>query len=364
MRIEKEFKELIPKLREEEYKQLEENILKEGIRDKLVTWQGILIDGHNRYSIAEKHGLEYDTIEKEFDSREQVINWILDNQLGRRNLTSQDRDYLLGLRYRQEKKKQGGTGANQYKEQSRQNVESANTSQKIGEQYNVSSRTVERAEKFADGVDNISKAKPEMKEEILSGKSDFTKQEVSSFANVKEEEVEKKLEEIKKPHVSNNSGNNEWYTPPHIIEFAKRVMGEIDTDPASNELANQTVKAKTFYTINNSGLENEWEGNVWMNPPYSSNLVSQFIDKFIEQEEKGNIEQAMILVNNATETNWFQRLSSKCDGILFLKGRLKYLNSEGVPANTPLQGQSILYYGKHFDKFSNYADGLVCRCCK
>ena len=85
--IKEEFKKLIPALTAEEFKQLEENILKDGIRDPLVLWNGYLIDGHNRYQIAFKHGLEYKTIDKEFKDDDEVIIWMIDNQDGRRNLT-------------------------------------------------------------------------------------------------------------------------------------------------------------------------------------------------------------------------------------------------------------------------------------
>lgn len=71
----------------------------------------------------------------------------------------------------------------------------------------------------------------------------------------------------KKPHVAFNSGNNEWYTPKEIIDAAREVMGEIDLDPASSELANKTVRAEKFYTINSDGLTKEWHGRIWLNPP-------------------------------------------------------------------------------------------------
>ena len=92
--IKKEFKELIPALTTEEFKQLEENILKDGIRDPLVLWNGYLIDGHNRYQIAFKHGLEYKTIDKEFEDESQVKEWMINNQFGRRNLSNYQRSVL------------------------------------------------------------------------------------------------------------------------------------------------------------------------------------------------------------------------------------------------------------------------------
>lgn len=85
--INPEFESLIPPLTKEEFEQLEKNILAEGIRESLVTWNGFIIDGHNRFRIAEKHGLEYDVKEKEFASDDEAKVWMIDNQKGRRNLT-------------------------------------------------------------------------------------------------------------------------------------------------------------------------------------------------------------------------------------------------------------------------------------
>lgn len=89
----------------------------------------------------------------------------------------------------------------------------------------------------------------------------------------------KKIKAATKPHVVNNSGDNEWYTPSEYIEAAREVMGSIDLDPASNDFANQTVKAATYYTAETNGLNKEWYGNIWLNPPYSSTLIKQFAEK-------------------------------------------------------------------------------------
>jgi N6-adenosine-specific RNA methylase IME4 len=97
IRIDAEFQALIPPLRPEELAQLEANILAEGIRDPLVTWGGVLIDGHNRYAIAERHGLTYQTVEREFADRDAAVLWVVYNQFGRRNLTTAARAEL-GMR--------------------------------------------------------------------------------------------------------------------------------------------------------------------------------------------------------------------------------------------------------------------------
>ena len=95
MNIDQEFKSLIPALTSEEYKQLEKSIIDEGCRDALVTWQDTLIDGHNRYDICNKHGIKFKTIANEFDNREDVLCWIINNQLGRRNLAEYVRYELM-----------------------------------------------------------------------------------------------------------------------------------------------------------------------------------------------------------------------------------------------------------------------------
>ena len=92
--IDKEFKSLIPALTDDEYKGLEQSILSEGCRDALVLWGDILVDGHNRYEICTKHGIAFETVQKDFDSREDVIQWIILNQFGRRNLPMYERARL------------------------------------------------------------------------------------------------------------------------------------------------------------------------------------------------------------------------------------------------------------------------------
>lgn len=108
IKIDNEFRTLIPPLTEEEFNQLEANCLENGIQDSLKTWDGILIDGHNRYEIAQKHGLEFKTEEMEFSSRDDVKLWIIKNQLGRRNLDKWQRFDLAKQQEHVEKAKAKG----------------------------------------------------------------------------------------------------------------------------------------------------------------------------------------------------------------------------------------------------------------
>ena len=160
-------------------------------------------------------------------------------------------------------------------------------------------------------------------------------------------------------HVSNNSGNNEWYTPPDILELARTLLGGIDVDPASNVVAQQSVKAKVFHTKEDSGLTKDWQGSVWMNPPYSSVLIRQFCTKLKEEVLKGNTQSFVTLTNNATETRWFKELYDVSYAFCFLEKRVKFLNPFGQPGQ-PLQGQVICYRGNNVRGFQELFEQVGC----
>jgi len=155
----------------------------------------------------------------------------------------------------------------------------------------------------------------------------------------------------KEPHVSHNSGNNEWYTPKEIIQAVKKVMGSIDLDPASSEVANVTIQAHQFFTIEDNGLIKKWNGNIWLNPPYAQPFVQQFCDLVSEKYDSKEISQACVLVNNATETAFFQRMMKSASAICFPSGRIKFIDVDGNASGAPLQGQAILYFGNNQNEF-------------
>jgi hypothetical protein len=178
----------------------------------------------------------------------------------------------------------------------------------------------------------------------------------------KEEEAEAPQQTENKPHVANNSGENEWYTPPEIIESARAVMGSIDLDPASSDLANDFVKAEEYATEEENGLEISWGGNIWLNPPYAQPLISYFIDKLVDS----NINQACILTNNGTDTRWGQTLIKHASAVCFIAGRIKFIDKHGYPSGAPLQGQMVCSLGldaetfvKEFSKHGQCLKGLA-----
>lgn len=168
--IDAEFRSLIPKISEDELIRLEKSLIEEGCRDPLVLWDGILLDGHNRYEICICKEIPFKTIGKTFDNRDQAKIWIIANQLARRNITPEQRKYLIGMQYKMEKKGQGKHGPERD-----QNEPFEKTAEKIAAQHHVGQATVKRAEKFAEAVEKLP---TEERREVLSGKSGKTNKQI------------------------------------------------------------------------------------------------------------------------------------------------------------------------------------------
>jgi len=164
-------------------------------------------------------------------------------------------------------------------------------------------------------------------------------------------------EAVKHVHVGQNSGENEWYTPAIFIEAARSVMGSIDCDPASSAIANKTVRAHIFYTKDDDGLTKKWGEKVWINPPYAQPLISEFCDALVHKFNTKEVRESCVLVNNATETQWFQKLLMICGSVCFLKSRVKFLDPQGN-LGAPLQGQAVIYCGKNIGKFQKHFESL------
>jgi len=336
--IDPEFHALIPPLTDDERTQLEANMEAEGCRDALIVWQGILLDGHNRLEICERLGLPYQTTAIELPGREAVMEWIIRNQFGRRNLSAYQRAELaLKLEPIIAAKAKDRMLAG--KVDPVQKSSQGKTRESLASIAGVSHDTIHKTKIIEARADN------ETKSRLRSG----------------ETSINAEYKRLTGAHVSNNSGENEWHTPPEYIAAARETMGEIDCDPASIEIANRIVKAKKFYTAQDDGLKQKWGKRVWMNPPYAQPLIAEFCEAVTARYESGEIEQACVLVNNATETAWFQQMLEGATAVCFIRGRIKFLDIGGSPKGTPLQGQAVLYFGENIKGFisSFFAFGAI-----
>jgi len=348
--VDADFASLIWPLSADERQQLEENIAEHGgARDPLVVWASkgklTLLDGHNRYEICTRLGLPFDIHELRFKSRDEAEDWIDRNQLGRRNLDSRQMSLLRGRRYNRTKK-DAHCGANQVAGKM-----SATTAESLAAEHGVDEKTIRRDGKFAEAVEALGIGR-----EIIAGEIEAPKHAIVAAAqalpdNATAEQVQQAVEDVKsKPYVANNSGDNEWYTPKDYIAAARQVLHDIHLDPASNLLANEVVRAEAYYSAEDDGLAHDWRGNVWMNPPYESGLIGQFVEKLCDAHASGSVPRAVVLVNNATETKWFQSLAEQASAICFPKGRVKFWHPRKVAV--PLQGQAVLFLGQEVDDFA------------
>lgn len=343
MKINPKFKALIPPLSQEEYSQLEKNILDDGCRDPLVVWNGTLVDGHNRYEICTRHSIRFKTVEKSFKTADDAEIWIIRNQFGRRNLTPFVRGELalklkplLAEKAKANRASAGGDKKSPVaKSRSLQPtlvkaIEPVNTQEELAAASGVSKGTLHKIELIAE------KAPEQVKEALRTGETTVNAEY-------------KKLTNF----VTKNSTENEWYTPPQYIEAAREVMGGIDLDPASSDVAQQTVRAETYYTASDDGLAQEWSGRVWLNPPYSKELIGQFCEKLANSlfGNGGTVRDAVLLVNNATDTQWFHDVIEHASAVCFVKGRISFLDEQGQAKNKPLQGQMLIYFGQQEDRF-------------
>jgi N6-adenosine-specific RNA methylase IME4 len=222
MIIDSEFKALIPPLAPEELAQLEANILADGCRDPLVTWQGILIDGHNRFAICSKHGLTFETVEMEFVDRSHAKEWIIRNQFGRRNLLPYIRTKLaleleetIAARSQQGKRTDIQQAGNLC--QKSDNSPPLDTKRELATIAGVSHDTVAKVKKIE------AKAAPEVKAKLASGEISINQ----AHLQIKRAEKEQKREERRE---ENRAKVAEATTPEAIAESGAK-FATIMIDP-------------------------------------------------------------------------------------------------------------------------------------
>ena len=241
LKIDPEFQGKIPPLTFEELNQLEANILRDGrIINPIIVWRGLIVDGHNRYTIAKKHPeIPFTVHEKEFASRYEAIIWICKNQLGRRNLTPEQKKYLIGKQYDAEKAIHGGDRKSSSAKSSSQNgnlIENPKTCKRIAVENGVSKNTVIRAEEFAKGVDAAEEAVPGTRQKVLSGEVKPTASEIASVARAPPEERPALVAEICKPKPPKLPAQKQK-TPPAVVaplpEASTSDEEALDEEPTS-----------------------------------------------------------------------------------------------------------------------------------
>ena len=211
LKIDPEFQSQIPPLTDDEFKQLEENILKEGkLISPLIVWNNTLVDGHNRYAILQKHPeIYFSTMPLRFENREEAIAWICRNQLGRRNLSPEQKRYLLGKQYEAEKKAAKIFRGNQYTLAKKSggahddnHHSGKKTCDRIAEENGVSRASVLRASHYTRGIDIADNLFPGIKQKVFSGEVKFTNEEMSKLVLSSPDKRKDVFAEIMHPEIT------------------------------------------------------------------------------------------------------------------------------------------------------------------
>lgn len=191
LKIDPEFRDKVPPMTEAEYKTLEENILKDGkVLMPIMVWNETIIDGHNRYSVVQRHpDIPFKVEEIEFSDRYEAIVWICRNQLGRRNLTDEQKTYLIGKQYEAQKMTRGGDRGNQYTKEANPKVQEMpknphGLADVIAREHGIGHASVTNASKFAKGVDEAEDILPGAKQKVLSGDTSIPKSVIAAIPNM------------------------------------------------------------------------------------------------------------------------------------------------------------------------------------
>ena len=207
--VDPEFQKQIPPLTSEELDQLEKNILQEGqVLDPIIVWNDIILDGHNRYQIVQGHPeIKFDVKSLEFEDRNQAQIWICLHQLGRRNLTHEQKKYLMGMRYEIEKASHGASNGFRGNSHTKDLVSYQNgnllkterTCDRIAKELNVGRSTVIRANEFAKGLTAAEEVSPGILQGVLSGSVKAAQDEVSALARASPDTRKELVEKIRHP---------------------------------------------------------------------------------------------------------------------------------------------------------------------
>lgn len=256
LQIKDEFKKLIPALTQEEFKQLEDNCLKEGIRESILTWNGFIIDGHNRYEIATKWNLDFETKSKHFKNEEEVKEWMILNQFGRRNLSNYQRSVLalqLEEVFKEKAKEQQGkrNDLTSYK-----NLEQVRTHKELEKVANVSHETIRKVKVIEQ------KAPEEIKAKLSTGEVSINQvyQEIKKEEK-KIEQREKVIKERVNVIISENIKQGD--SLQILQELKDECIDIVLTDPpyGINYVSNRSIYEDTITKrgLLNDGIEDAFE---------------------------------------------------------------------------------------------------------
>lgn len=252
IQIDPEFQKLVPPLTAEEFKQLEKNILQDGCRDPISVWNNLILDGHNRFEICRKHGLSYQTRTIVLHDRDEAIAWICSNQMGRRNLTEEQRHYLIGKRYEAEKRigAPNPEGINRFtarlvaprigEQLASGHPTKKMTATKIANEYHIGATSVEQYQRFARAMDRIGEVDHDFVKLVLNNMVKLSIVNAVKLSRLSNEEIIAVTSKVR-PNMPFHLDEDE------IVALLRSAQQTIHTDHPAEHIVPVTVKTMPKY---------------------------------------------------------------------------------------------------------------------
>ena len=328
---------LFPLFEANDLAELAQDISENGLLNPVILYEGKVLDGRNRLLACKEAGVKPAFVEWLANGVSPVA-WVISQNLKRRHLISGQRaavaveaKVLLAAEAKRRQQEAGKEHGRGQIGSIKNDISYSNPSvqKEVAKQFDVSEGYVHAAQKIKDADDKV-----------------FQRVKAGTIS-IPEAQKELGFKQSTKAMVASDS--NEWYTPENYVKTVKEVLGTIDLDPASCELANKFIKAGKFFTQEDDGLRHKWFGSVFLNPPYGD-LGPKFVAKLLEEYEAGHVKEAILLVNShCTDSKWFKPLFDYV--LCFTDHRSRFWNADGVGTG-PTHGSVFVYLGLKPDVFA------------
>ena len=285
------FAELLPAMPDSDLASLRASLLADGyVGPPIYTFEGKILDGVHRHRLCVELGIDPPVVEY---AGADAFRFALNQNLARRHLNASQRAMTAARLVTTEKHRTVRRPGHDAQICASSQPEAATA-------LKVSTRSVQSAQALIATKDT------DLIAEVDSG----------------ELSVSRALAQTAKRPFELKTGDYEWNTPPEIIEAARSCMGGIDLDPASNETAQELVQAERYYTVEDDGLAQTWNGRVWMNPPYRGGAINRFIERLIASP---GVQQAVVITGPYHDTKYGQALAAASNCLCLVAGRIKFL---------------------------------------
>lgn len=329
---------ILPPMSGDDYKALRESMIDNGLIESILLYEGLILDGRHRYQLCQNLGIEPHFVEFT-GTYEEAARLVIAKNVARRHLTSSQKAVLalelepmLAARAK-ERQRAAAQATNEKLGRDTLPQTIAEATEGTGEAREQAAEMTGTNRQYVSDAKRIAEQAPELLDKVRAGEMSIPEAKRIAAGNYR----------------TVTTGENEWYTPAQFIEMARAVMGGIDLDPASCAEANETVGATQYFDEDQDGLTQRWLGRVWLNPPYSRDLMPRFTDKLNGALISGDVSEAIMVSHNNTDTAWFHKLAPLCTAICFPVGRIRFYRGEDVAA--PVNGQMFMYFGANAIRF-------------